>query len=197
MKPSNALLLLGLFLCWPIVARAAGRHNGEADKIRATIIFINPYGQTTADGSGTTYNIPQWNWRYYDSSLIYAPQCRGTVPLYIVGLPMSFDVTLTNLAPHGDKPFKIRVQALSNVLETSCSAGQSLGSQEFLVEDLRPGETRTLHYSLNINDPNLPSGLDVTKIRILHLNQGNNEDAGVILESSAYWCPPSLRLSHP
>src|SRR4051812_39715942 len=101
MKALNALLLLGLFLYAP-AARAG--HNGEAEKIQATVSFLNPYGQTTADASGTTYSIPQWNWQAHDSQ-VYAPQCRGTVPLYLVGLPMNFDVVLANIAAKGEKPF--------------------------------------------------------------------------------------------
>ena len=118
------------------------------------------------------------------------------MPLYIIGMPMNYQVTLANTAAQGNKPLKVRVQAVSSTLQTNCTAGQQLGVQDYVVENLRPGESRTLQYSVNLNDPNLPGGLDVTKVRIFHDNQGN-PNAGLIMETDVYWCPPSVRTAHP
>lgn len=184
-----AVLIVSGF--WVSSAYGAGQHSGEVDKIRAVVNFLTPSGQTTTDASGITYRAPAYNFQSFEPK-VYPPAYWGTYPLYFVGQTMNFTVTLTNTAASGNKKFKVRVQALNNVLEISGSVGRPLGSpQEWTVEDLRPGESRTLNGSVYIApDPTLPSGLDLTKIRISHLNEGNNQDAGLILEDFAVWCPP-------
>lgn len=181
---SALFLAAGLF--------AAGEHRGEAGKIEATVSFLNPYGQTTTDSTGITYRAGGWA---YHENKIYPSAYWGTFPLYFVGTTMSFSVSLTNTAANGNKSFRIRVQALNHVLETSGAMGMEIASpKEWIVESLAPGETKTLQGSIYIApNPNLPSGLDITKIRILHLNEGQNADAGLIKEEVAIWCPPSLQ----
>src|SRR3989338_253448 len=132
-------------------AYGTGRHIGEADKIRAEVAFLNPYGQTTTDASGITYRSPIYNWTASEPK-VYPPAYWGTYPLYFMGQTMNFTVTLTNTAQQGNKAFKVRVQALHNVLQTNGSAGRPLGSpQEWVVEALMPGESRTLNGSVYID----------------------------------------------
>jgi hypothetical protein len=125
---------------------------------------------------------------------VYPSQYWGTFPLYFVGTSMNFLIALTNTAAKGNKSFKVRIEAVHRVLEASGALGAQLAPpQTWTVESLAPGETKTLPGSAFIPyDPNLPSGLDITKVRILHLNEGANSDAGLIKESVAVWCPPPV-----
>lgn len=111
---------------------------------------------------------------------------------------MSFTVTLTNRTAQGNKSFKVRVRALNQVLETNGSPGTELApAQEWAVDSLGPGESRTLSGSVYIApDPNIPSGLDLTRVRVYHLNNGSPE-AGFIREDAAVWCPPKLGPPRP
>ncbi|MBI4054578.1 MAG: hypothetical protein HY402_00435 [Elusimicrobia bacterium] len=182
--------LLGL-LALPLLG--AGRHAGEADKIQAEVTFLNPSGQTTTDSSGITYRVGSWS---FHENKVYPSQFWGTFPLYFMGQTMHFQLTLSNTTPLGQKPFRIKIQALHHVLNTDGSLGQQLAlPSEWTIEGmLRPGETTSRSFPVFIPiDPNLPSGLDVTKVRIFHLNQGQNSEAGLIKEVSAVWCPPSLK----
>lgn len=173
-------------------AIGAGRHAGEAGKIQAHVSFLNPSGHTTADSSGITYRVGGWS---FHENKVYPPAYWGTYPLYFMGHTMRFSVALTNTATQGKKSFKVRIQAINRVLETNGALGMVIApAQDWTVDSLRPGETRTLQGSIHIPlNRNLPSGLDVTKIRILHLNQGSNPDAGLIKEVIAVWCPPDLK----
>ncbi|MBI4061255.1 MAG: hypothetical protein HY403_07475 [Elusimicrobia bacterium] len=196
----NSNLIRGvLALSFLAVAPAlhAGQHVGEADKIEANVVFNGPSGQTTTDASGITYRAPQWNWQFFEPK-VYPPEYRGTYPLYFVGQTMSFTVTVKNKTTQGNKSFKIRVKALNHVLETNGSPGMELAApQEWSVDSLGPGETRTLNGSVYIApNPNLPSGLDLTRVRIYHLNNGSPE-AGFIREDVAVWCPPNAGPPHP
>lgn len=179
-------------------ARAAGEHLGEADNIQAQVTFLGNAGLTTTDAAGTTYRVAAWNWSTFEPK-IYPSNYWGTFPLYFIGTTMSFNVTLTNTATQGNKSFKVRVRASNNVLETSGLLGMQIAApQEWVVDSLRPGETRVLPGSIFIAyDPNLPSGLDITKVQIFHLNEGSNQDAALIKEALAVWCPPSLKDSPP
>ena len=172
---------------------SAGKHAGEADRIEASVTFQNSYGYTTTDANGIYYHV--WGMVFNENKIYPAWTYGINYPLYFIGTTMSFTVTLKNVTPQGKKTFRVRVAALNNVLETNGSMGMSLAApQEWIIEDLGPGQTRTLQGSVYIApDPNLPSGLDITKIRISHLNQGNNEDAGLIKEEIAVWCPPKER----
>jgi len=185
--------LVGLCLTAAPLAHAAGQHNGEADKLNTQITFLSPYGETTAGPTGTTFDISQYGIKYTDTSLIYAPQIWGTYPLYLIGMPMNFNVTVTNTVEHGNKPpFNIRVEALSNILNMDGSAGVPIGDQEYVVENLRPGESRTLTYSVILDNPDLFKGLNVTDIEIFHISKGKgNTDADLISQQTVYWCPPS------
>jgi hypothetical protein len=90
---------------------------------------------------------------------------------------------------HG-KSFQVKVQAISNVLEVDGGIGQQIGEiQEWTVEGLAPGQTQTLAGSLLILGDNLPSGLDLTRIRVLRLN-GDDDADDLIKVSSFVWCPP-------
>ena len=174
-------------------ALAAGTHSGEAPKITASVAFKNPAGVTVTDAAGIRYTMNGWT---FDSeSKVYPQKYWGSFPLYFVGTTMKFTVTVVNTAPSGEKKFKVRVQALNNVLETSGAAGFQLAPpQEWLIQDLRPGETRQFEGSVFIKpDPNLPSGLDLTRIRISHINEGANVDAALIKEEVAVWCPPPAK----
>lgn len=175
----------------PLNGLASGRHTGEAERLEIRVEFLNPSGQTTTDGSGITYGVPQWGWRYFEPK-VYPAAYWGTFPLYFVGQTMSFNVTLTNTTRQGNKRFKVRVQALNHVLETSGAEGMEIASpQEWVVDSLAPGETRILNGSIYIApNPNLPSGLDLTRVRVFHVNAAANENAGLISEDVAVWCPP-------
>lgn len=185
--------LASLSLLSAVSAYSNGGHVGEADKIQAQVSFLNPTGQTTTDGSGITYRVPAWGWQSHEAK-VYPSSYWGTFPMYFTGETMNFSVTLANTASNGNKPFKIRVRALNNVLETSGAAGMAIGpAQEWIVDSLRPGESRTVNGSVYIAPhPSMPSGLDLTRVQILHLNEGN-QDAGLIKEVIAVWCPPSVR----
>lgn len=190
-------MLASSFLLLAAPALQAGRHVGEADKIEAYVTFHSSSGQTTTDAAGITYRAPQWNWQFFEPK-VYPSAYWGTYPLYFMGQTMSFTVTLKNKTTKGNKSFKIRVKALNQVLEINGSAGMELAPpQEWAVDSLGPGESRTLNGSVYIaENPNLPSGLDLTRIRIYHLNNGSPE-AGFIREDVAVWCPPKLGPPHP
>ncbi|MBI4668162.1 MAG: hypothetical protein HY747_03075 [Elusimicrobia bacterium] len=184
----SVLVFSGITNIW-----AAGSHSGEAGKIETSVSFLDSSGYTTTDARGTHYNFYGMT---FDEPKVYPSWTYGkNYPLYFIGNTMNFTVTMRNAASKGAKPFKIKVKALNNVLETDGSPGMSLAApQEWIVEDLRPGESRVLSGSVYIApDPNLPSGLDITKIRISHLNEGGNEDAGLIKEEIAVWCPPKYK----
>ncbi|HAM35671.1 MAG TPA: hypothetical protein DEB40_07875 [Elusimicrobia bacterium] len=184
------LALLCVSALAPAFVAAAGLHNGEAAKITAQVSFLSPAGETFTDASGIRYTMNGWT--FSSEPKVYPAQYWGRFPLYFTGSTMNFSVTLSNTAAKGNKSFKVRVEAVHNVLETSGAPGMTLApTQTWVVESLAPGESKTLQGSAYIPDnPNLPSGLDLTKIRILHLNEGANPDAGLIKEQLAVWCPP-------
>lgn len=188
------MLLSALFLGPAVGASAAGLHVGEASKIEARVEFLAPSGETYTGKTGITYTSGGWS---YHEDKVYVPSLWGSFPLYFVGQNMRFKVTLTNHTQKGNKTFKVRVQARNHVLETDGSEGMELAPQKtWIVSDLGPGQSKSQEFSIYIApDPNLPSGLDVTRIRILHLNEGANEDAGLIKEATAVWCPPALKDS--
>ncbi len=173
-------------------ASAAGLHTGEASKIHAEVVFLDPAGQTTTDAKGITYTSGGWS---SFEPKIYPAAYRGTYALYFTGTTLRFDVALANTEINGNKSFKVLVLAVNRVLETNGSPGMEISPpQEWTVESLKPGESKTLHGSVYIPyDPDIPSGLDTTKIRILHLNDGENPDAGLIKEYIAVWCPPPAK----
>lgn len=185
--------LAAAVLLFPLSVRAAGMHQGEEPKIQASVEFLENAGHTVTDHRGTTY-IVGW-WSFFEPK-IYIEKYRGVFPLYFVGQNMRFKVRLSNTAEKGSKPFNVRIEAFNNVLETDGSLGQEIGPmQSWTVKDLRPGQTVTKELSVYI-DPrdDLPSGLDMTKVRIRHENQGA-ADAGLIKESLAVWCPPDQDVS--
>lgn len=187
----HALVAAALLL--PLDARAAGLHAGEESKIQASVEFLGNAGHTITDHRGTTYVVGWWS---YFEPKVYIEKYRGVFPLYFVGQHMRFKVRLTNAAEKGSKPFNVRIEAENKVLETDGSLGQEIGPmQSWTVKDLRPGQTVVKELSVYI-DPHddLPSGLDMTKVRIRHENQGA-ADAALIKESLAVWCPPDQDVS--
>ncbi len=191
-KVSAVAALIALLGTAPV--KAAGRHVGEAGKIHASVEFLSPSGQTTTDATGITYRSGGWS---FHESKVYVSRFWGTFPLYFIGQTMRFRVTLRNTAAKGKKPFNIRIEALNNVLDTNGTPGMQLAApQNWSIANLRPGQSISREFSIYLApNPNLPSGLDVTKVRILHGNRGTNPNAGLIKESLAVWCPPSLRDS--
>ncbi|MBI4369446.1 MAG: hypothetical protein HY547_04380 [Elusimicrobia bacterium] len=181
-------IFLAASLSW-----GAGRHQGEASKIEAEVTFLDPSGFTTTDASGIHYHF----WGYvFDEPKIYPESTYGVEhPLYFVGTNMNFTVILRSTSDRGAKKFRIRIQALSHTLETDGSPGMELAApKEWIIESLAPGESRIFDGSIYLApDANLPSGLDITKIRISHLNEGSNDEAGLIKEEIAVWCPPNVR----
>ncbi len=160
--------------------------KGQPDEIQAQISFVAPWGQTTTNPRGTTYQSGPWS---FFEPKIYASSYWGIFPLYPVGSTMRFDVYLTNTVTKGNKSFKLRVQGLNRVLETDGSLGMEIAPpQEWVIESLAPGETKILEGSIYIApNPDLPSGLDDIKIRISHLNEGANENAGLIKTEMAIY----------
>lgn len=187
----NALLSAFLVALTP-PASAAGLHRGENKTFDVAVEFLAPAGQTTTDASGITYRSGSWS---HSEPKVYARDLWGTYPLYFVGQMMRFRVTLRNKSARGSKKLKVRIEALNRVLETGGTLGAPIG-QTFAweIDDLRPGQETAKEFSVFI-DPraDLPSGLDATKVRILHLNGGANADAGLIREELAVWCPPALK----
>jgi hypothetical protein len=172
----------------------ARRYHGEDADLSIEITFLEPFGTSTADASGTTYSIPQFGWNFTDPNQIYPPQCWGTYPLYLVGMPMNFNVTVTRKAEkHADKPIDVKVRALSNILNMDGSAGTLLATQEYIVEDLTSGESRTLNFSVALDSPDIFKGLDVTNVQILRIKEKEGKpNAGLIMQQSVYWCPPPM-----
>jgi len=192
----KSLTILGFFVALSVVPRtlrAEGLHIGEADKLSISVEFLNPLGYTTTDETGIQYH-------YYGMVIsepkIYPPSTYGKqYPLYFVGGTMKFRVTLKNIAEKGAKPFKIRVNAVNYVMETTGYAGMIIApGQDWVVQELRPGETKVVEGSIYIPyNPDMPSGLDVTKVRVFHLNNGADSNAAFIKEETATWCPPKAR----
>jgi len=175
-------LVLGL-------AGAAWAGAGEADKLDVHVEFLAPAGFTTTDPTGIHYHFYGM---VFSEPKIYPTWTFGRdYPLYFMGDTMRFRVHLTNIAPRGQKSFKVRVAAHSHVMETSGFAGRLLAAPgEWVIESLAPGERKTVEGEVYIPlDPTLPSGLDVTKVRVFHLNSGR-EGAALIKEETAVWCPP-------
>ena len=189
----TAFLLLPLMLTGSRLL-AEGLHTGERDKLDVRVEFLDQRGFTTTDISGITYHV--YGWEFHEAK-IYPPSTYGKeYPLYFMGETMRFKVLLTNTAEKGSKSFKIRVNAVNYVMETTGFGGQVLApAQDWIVPALGPGETQILQGEIRIpNDPTLPSGLDLTKVRIYHLNNGENTGAAFIMEETATWCPPRM---HP
>ncbi len=186
------VLFLAAFTVGGIIVLAEGQHIGERDKIDVQVEFLSPRGYTTTDMAGIHYHFN--GWESFERKIYPASTYGKQYPLYFMGERMRFQVRLTNTAEKGAKAFKIRVNAVNYVMETTGLAGQVLApAQDWIVQDLGPGQTRTLNGEILIpNDPTLPSGLDLTKVRIYHLNSGNGT-AGFIKEFTATWCPPRLQ----
>lgn len=181
--------MLVLLLSIAGAAQATGKHIGEQPKIDAQVTFLNPAGETTADATGTLFRAGSWQMRL---PIIYPEQYWGTVPLFFLGQVMDFSVTVTNTTKRGQKPFRLRVEAVSRVLHEDGTQGvEIIPTQEWTIDWLEPGESRTLFAKvLLVPRPDLPSGLDLTTIRLFHLNQGEDDDAALIKEVRAVWCPP-------
>ncbi|MBA2482707.1 MAG: hypothetical protein H0V44_18745 [Planctomycetes bacterium] len=172
----------------------AGAHSGEAVRISTTVEFLAPSGWTTTDATGTRYVFRRTTFE----PKIYAPEFWGTFPGYYYGSTMRFTVTIANTAPKGSKPLTVAIDAISNVLEVDGTFGQQLGTtQEWIIEGLAPGQSRTLSGSVAIVGDHIPSGLDITSVRIRHLNHGRNSDAGLISTARAIWCPPDADAALP
>jgi len=170
-----------------------GRHWGEASKLEARVEFLHQRGYTVTDRFGIHYHFYGL---VFSEPKIYPSYLHGIrYPLYFLGQTMRFRVHLKNTSKKGGKKFKVRVNAVNYVLETSGFSGQVIApGQDWIVKDLRPGEKRVLKGEIYISpDQNLPSGLDVTKVRIFHLNNGSNTNAGFIKEATAVWCPPDMQ----
>lgn len=185
-----ALLFLALGLSFPQSAFAAGAHKGEESKVQAVVTFNHPLGSTTTNASGTFYDFG--GYQIFEPK-VYPSEYFGTFPLYFVDDFMHYSIAVSNTAPKGGKKFKLKITAVHRVLQTDGSLGMQVSpTQEFIVDDLRPGETRMINASAFIPmQDGLESGLDMTTIRIQHLNNGA-DDAALIKECTAVWCPPSL-----
>jgi hypothetical protein len=173
-------------------AWGAGAHQGEAAKIATSVQFLDPAGWTTTDATGTTYVFRRTTFE----PKIYPSLYRGTFPGYYYGSTMRFTVSVANTAAMGAKPLRVSVQAVSSVLETDGSLGQQLGdTQEWIIDGLAPGQSTTLAGSVTIVGDDIPSGLDLTRIRIRHLNNGS-ADAALIATADAVWCPPPAEAAN-
>jgi len=160
---------------------------GVAKKLDVAVTFNDPMGFTVTNDQGTFYNF--YGFEMFEPK-VYLPQHWGTFPLYFVDQNMNFSVAVSNTAAKGKK-FKLRIVASHHALLTDGSSGMALApDQEFIVDNLVAGESRVINASIYIApDPNLESGLDITTLRIYHLNNGSS-DAGLIKEFQAVWCPP-------
>ena len=55
------------------------------------------------------------------------------------------------------------------------------------------GESRTLTFSVNLDNPDLFKGLDVTNVQILRIKEKEGKpNAGLIMQQTVYWCPPPI-----
>ena len=186
---------LAAALAWvPGFLSAASEHLGEVPKFEAQITFLDPKGFTTTDEQGVHYHF--WGYQF-DEPKVYPDWTFGQeYPLYFVGTNMNFSVTVKNLSSRGDKKFKIRVEALNNAMEADGSLGAILApAQEWTIESLDPGDSQTVQGLVYLApDPNLSNGLNVTKIRVLRINEELNNESELIKEEIAVWCPPKFRL---
>jgi hypothetical protein len=188
-----------LFVSLVLPVSAAGAHAGEAPKITATLDFLAAQGWSTTDSSGITY--------YFGGTStfeqkVYPAEYWGTFPGYYYGTTMHYHINLNSNMPQGKKPYKIKVQAISNVLNETVNGGglgAEIGTSEtWEVIDLLSGQAQTLTGTVVIpNDGSLPSGLNVTRIIISHLNNANDPDeddsvAGLVDVTYNCWCPPPL-----
>jgi hypothetical protein len=185
-----AAVILALSCVVPCRSWTEGLHNGEVDKLQVSVEFLNPLGYTTTHPDGIRYHY--YGMVAYEPKIYPVSTYGKKYPLYFIGGTMGFRVTVSNTAPKGGKPFKVRVNAVNYVLETTgFSGGMIAPGQDWIVDSLKPGETRVVTGSIVIPaDTDLPSGLDVTKVRVFHLNNGENDNAGFIKEETATWCPP-------
>ena len=112
------------------------------------------------------------------------------VPLYFFGTEAQVTIAVTNNGPQA----KAKVQVVSEafILNTDGTNGTSFGNQ--LTQDLEiaRGETAYIDASFFANvSPELDSGLDRFSIKISHANNNNgNNNAGLIAEYEAIFCPP-------
>jgi hypothetical protein len=168
-------------------AAAAGAHTGEADDLSTSIEFLSPALWTTVSAQGTAFGDGSTP----NPAFIYPPAFYGRFPGYYIGQTMQFRVTISNTADHGNKTFKLTVRAASNAVELDGSDGVAIGApQEWSITDLGPGQTQVLTGSVSITGANIPVGLDITRISILHPNQGGDPTAGLIKVQTGVWCPP-------
>src|SRR5688572_8091584 len=89
-----AVVAAGLFS--PCQTGAEGLHQGEVDKLAITVDFVNPYGYTTTDPYGIHYHYFGF---VFSEPKIYPSATFGQrYPLYFMGGPMNFRVTVRNTA---------------------------------------------------------------------------------------------------
>jgi hypothetical protein len=174
-------------------ASAAGNHNGEAANLKITITFLEQEGITTTSSAGTYFDMGGTDTKFRDD-LIYPSLYWGTFPAYWgnAGDVMHFKVDIANTETKGGHSYKISVEAISNVLTTEGGLGMQIGNiNTWTVTDLGPGQSTTVFGEITFPEDGTPEGLDVTRIRVLHLNNSDNPDAGLIKVATGVWCPPA------
>jgi hypothetical protein len=189
MKSASSVLRL-LICSLPLwIARAVPPQPAQAIALSTAINFIAPDGYTTTDATGIYY------WTGVSETKIYTSEFWGTFPGYYRGTTANLTYALTNTTPQGNRPYRLKVQAITNVLELDGSAGAQIDvTQQWIVESLLPGQTATLPVSVAVPS-DTPSGLYITKFSIFHLNAANDsgEDdtvGGLVDVEWCAWCPP-------
>jgi hypothetical protein len=181
------IFITSLTLALPRAAAESGNHTGENADLSTSIVFLAPQLTTITDGFGTSFGIGSPR----DPAFIYPQAFWGSYPGYYIGQTMQFQVTLSNTADHGNKTFKLTVRSQSNAVELDGSDGVAIGApQEWSIDALAPGQTQVITGSVSITGANIPVGLDITRISILHPNQGGDPTAGLIKVQTGVWCPP-------
>lgn len=175
---------------------AQGNHFGEEQDLHISVEYLGSSGYTTTDYKGIHYHFYGM---VFDELKIYPSWTYGQkYPLYFMGQDMNFRVTIKNIKEKGAKPFKIRVHAANFTMNTDGFAERIIAPpSQWIVESLRPGESKVIEGSINIPiDPTLPSGLDFTAIRVFHMNNGHDQNAGFIKEFRSVWCPPDIQTGN-
>ena len=119
------------------------------------------------------------------------------VPLYFFDTEAQITLVITNNSPAAKQNLRIESEAFT--LNIDGSNGTSFGNQQTQDIVVRKGETVYIDASFIANyQEGMESGLDRYSVRVSHPNNGarkGNQDAALIAEFEAIFCPPDHALS--
>ena len=169
-----------------------GNHTGEAALLDYSIEYLDQLGITIAGADGITY--APFGFAPFFEPTIYPERYFGSYPLYFSGLTLHFRVHFKN---PGQRMYKtLQVLAWQEWLNESGGAGEAFvepNLNEWFVEALEPGQEVILEGASVI--PAGPSGLDQTRLQIIHANgddpRQTNGGGEIIVDDpqAGIWCP--------